>query len=164
MKQNSNWSVDKTARGADVAKKQRKKSARASARRQDPDLGKVSSVMARMEAMEAATPHSIEVNRTAGKPASPANPDGPKASSSRKSSNQAIKQELVAPHEWASLLNNIESDPNDTQLGGAVMGEVELASDDLWERLSSTRWIKAPREDFHNDTTVRNRPTPTKNA
>jgi hypothetical protein len=71
-----------------------------------------------------------------------------------------IKQELIAPHEWASLLNNIESEPDDTHVGGEVLGEVELASDDLWERLSSTRWIKPPREDFHNDTTVANRPKP----
>ena len=111
--------------------------------------------MARMEAMEPPTPQP-----SAGAPA--ADPSQP--GSSRKSSNSAVKQELVAPHEWASLLNNIESDPNDTQVGGAPLAEVELASDDLWERLSSTRWIKAPREDFHNDTTVRNRPTPTKNA
>src|SRR5438552_319705 len=41
-----------------------------------------------------------------------------------------IKQELVAPHEWASLLNNIESQPEDTHVGGEVLGEVELFSDD----------------------------------
>ena len=69
-----------------------------------------------------------------------------------------LKQELIAPHEWASLLNNIENHADETHVGGEVLGEVELFSDELWERLSSTRWIKPPREDFHNHTTVVNRP------
>jgi len=74
---------------------------------------------------------------------------------------KAAKQELVAPHEWATLLNAPENEFPDFA-AGAPLPEVphtETASDDLWERLSSTRWIKvAPEHDIHNRSTVVNRP------
>lgn len=71
---------------------------------------------------------------------------------------KAAKQELIAPHEWASLLNAPENETEDTYIGSPD-GLAELdAADELWERLSSTRWIKEPKEDFHNSTTVANRP------
>ena len=80
-----------------------------------------------------------------------------------KAQEQAAKQELVAPHEWASLLNAPENESEETTVGipGIVEGEElsELdAADELWERLSSTRWIKDPPQDIHNHTTVANRP------
>jgi hypothetical protein len=76
---------------------------------------------------------------------------------------QAAKQELVAPHEWATLLNAPENEFSD--LAGAPVPEAqapqaEAATDDLWERLSSTRWIKvAPEHDLHNRSTIANRPS-----
>jgi hypothetical protein len=71
----------------------------------------------------------------------------------------AAKQELIAPHEWAALLNTPESESDETYVGAPeALSELNAETDDLWERLSSTRWIKEPREDIHNHTTVVKRP------
>lgn|GEM_PF-5784686 len=51
---------------------------------------------------------------------------------------QATPQELVAPHEWEALLYNFENEA----VAEAPMEVAEV--EDIWERLSSTRWIKAP--------------------
>lgn len=75
---------------------------------------------------------------------------------------KAAKQELVAPHEWATLLHAPENDVADFASGAPLpeAPQTEAASDDLWERLSSTRWIKvAPEHDLHNRSTVANRPS-----
>jgi hypothetical protein len=74
---------------------------------------------------------------------------------------KAAKQELIAPHEWATMLNAPENEFADSS--GAPIPEApytEVMSDDLWERLSSTRWIKlAPEHDLHNRSTIVNRPS-----
>ncbi len=79
-----------------------------------------------------------------------------------KAQEQATKQELVAPHEWASMLNAPENESEEPAVSvpGVVSEEAnELdAADELWERLSSTRWIKDPPNDIYNHTTVANRP------
>ena len=73
---------------------------------------------------------------------------------------KSVKQELIAPHEWAALLNTPESESEETYVGTPeIAADLNAETDDLWERLSSTRWIKEPREDFHNSTTVIKRPT-----
>jgi len=136
-----------TSRGADVAKIQRRLP-RLEVRQAKKvrHSGKVSKTMQSPDTIEPLPDVDVEAA-----PPMPARKSAP------------IKQELIAPHEWASLLNNIENPPgqsDETHVGGEVLGEVELVSDDLWERLSSTRWIKPPREDFHNHTTVANRPKP----
>lgn len=56
--------------------------------------------------------------------------------------------ELVADHEWGALIDTFEPD-----------GEAPVAStaeeDELWERLSSTRWLKStPPSDGENDSDV----------
>ena len=83
-----------------------------------------------------------------------------------KAQEQDAKQELIAPHEWAALLNAPENESEETTLGipGIVDGEIEAAheldaADELWERLSSTRWIKEPPQDIYNHVTVANRPS-----
>jgi hypothetical protein len=75
---------------------------------------------------------------------------------------KAAKQELVAPHEWATLLKSPDNEAADIASGAPIpeVPHTEAASDDLWERLSSTRWIKvAPEHDLHNRSTVANRPS-----
>ena len=134
------------SRDADVARIQQRLPRLNSRRAKTVKAGKkVSPAMQPSEAIEPAPP-AAAIGIGASEPVRKSTP---------------MKQELVAPHEWASLLNNIESESDETRVGGEVMGEVELVSDDLWERLSSTRWIKPPREDFHNDTTIANRPKKT---
>lgn len=49
----------------------------------------------------------------------------------------AVTDELVADHEWESLLHTFEPEAGELHVGG------EEESDDLWERLSSTRWLKS---------------------
>jgi hypothetical protein len=94
------------ARGADVAKLQRRLPRPAGQK-----IGK--------------TKNSGKVS----KPMQPETIDTPlpeTAAPTRKSA--PLKQELIAPHEWASLLNNIEGESDETRVGGEVLGEVELAS------------------------------------
>jgi hypothetical protein len=72
-----------------------------------------------------------------------------------KNAVEASPQELVAPHEWAGLLHNFESD-NTASAATAIDSETE--SEDLWEKLSSTRWIKTPPQDHDtNSSTVTSR-------
>ena len=56
-----------------------------------------------------------------------------------------VAGELVAEHEWESMLHTFEPEADELSpgTGGA-------ASDDLWERLSSTRWLKStsPRDEM----------------
>lgn len=54
----------------------------------------------------------------------------------------SVTDELIADHEWESLLHTFEYEADELSPGDAE-------SDDLWERLSSTRWLKssAPLDD-----------------
>ena len=57
---------------------------------------------------------------------------------------QAAKQELVAPGEWLGLLHNFENDSAASNTRkDAERPHNETATEELWERLSSTRWIKS---------------------
>lgn len=47
----------------------------------------------------------------------------------------SVSEELVADHEWETLLDTFENE------GDELVGDAE--EHDLWERLSSTRWLKA---------------------
>ena len=47
--------------------------------------------------------------------------------------------ELVADHEWEALLHNFDQETDDLS-NSADLDERE----ELWERLSSTRWLKPP--------------------
>ncbi len=49
----------------------------------------------------------------------------------------SVTDELVADHEWESLLHTFEPEAGELHVGG------EEESDDLWERLSTTRWLKS---------------------
>ena len=55
----------------------------------------------------------------------------------------SVTDELVADHEWESMLHTFEPEADELSPGA---GGAE--SDDLWERLSTTRWLKssAPRD------------------
>jgi hypothetical protein len=80
-------------------------------------------------------------------------------------------QELVAPHEWDMMLNAFEENGvTPTSQPVPAPGQIEIDSEDLWEKLSSTRWLKEPRpgssthssssvspDDPSNKTTVANR-------
>ena len=73
-------------------------------------------------------------------------------------------RELVAPHEWESMLNAFdESGVTVTSEYKSAPGEIEIDAEDLWERLSSTRWLKeqntkdSGEDDPSNKTTVANR-------
>ena len=60
----------------------------------------------------------------------------------------SVTDELVADHEWESMLHTFEPEADELSPG---TGGAE--SDDLWERLSTTRWLKssAPRDE-HDST------------
>jgi len=73
-------------------------------------------------------------------------------------------RELVAPHEWDAMLNAFEENGvTVTSEYKSAPGELEIDSEGLWERLSSTRWLKEPNggkdsgADSSNKTTVANR-------
>lgn len=61
-------------------------------------------------------------------------------------------RELMAPDEWDALLQTIEAETATASAEDAA--KVQVASDDLWEKLSSTRWIKTPPADA-SDSTLR---------
>ncbi len=50
----------------------------------------------------------------------------------------SVTDELVADHEWESMLHTFEPEADELSPGA---GGAE--SDDLWERLSTTRWLKS---------------------
>lgn len=50
----------------------------------------------------------------------------------------SVTDELVADHEWESMLHTFEPEADELAPGA---GGAE--SDDLWERLSTTRWLKS---------------------
>lgn len=53
-------------------------------------------------------------------------------------------QELMRPEEWDSLLVD-SSLENDTRIAAATAardGATALPGEDIWEKLSSTRWVK----------------------
>lgn len=54
----------------------------------------------------------------------------------------SVTDELVADHEWEALLHNFEHETDELSPGGGGGGGEE--GEELWERLSSTRWLKAP--------------------
>jgi len=68
----------------------------------------------------------------------------------------SVTDELVADHEWEAMLHTFETETDELSPGA---GGPE--SDDLWERLSSTRWLKssAPR-DFDSDRSDDSETTP----
>jgi hypothetical protein len=70
---------------------------------------------------------------------------------------QSDSEELFNPQEWEALLNSFENDAAAGSSTRATEPPVELSSDDLWERLSSTRWIRTPAAD-DTDSTVAIRP------
>jgi hypothetical protein len=49
-------------------------------------------------------------------------------------------EELFDPREWAALLNSFENDGS----SAAPAATGDDSSDDLWEKLSSTRWLRRP--------------------
>jgi hypothetical protein len=70
-------------------------------------------------------------------------------------SKAAPVKELIAPHEWAALLNSFENEPEGSTRQTSATGEIEIESEDLWEKLSSTRWLKQPPQDTNrNGSTV----------
>jgi hypothetical protein len=62
----------------------------------------------------------------------------------------AGSRELMAPDEWDALLQTIEAESAAASVEDAA--KVQVASDDLWEKLSSTRWIKTPPSGDHDST------------
>ena len=79
------------------------------------------------------------------------------ATTVRTTSAESTSQELFDPQEWEALLNSFENDAAVEQSARASEPPVELSSEDLWERLSSTRWIRTPAADGA-DSTVAIRP------
>jgi hypothetical protein len=53
----------------------------------------------------------------------------------------SVTDELVADHEWEALLQPFEQETDALSPGAG--GLEEDGGDELWERLSSTRWLKA---------------------
>ena len=49
-------------------------------------------------------------------------------------------QELVAPHEWDALVQHTFE--NEHLSAPQRRGKAEESHDELWERLTSTRWLK----------------------
>ncbi|HLX63033.1 MAG TPA: hypothetical protein VKX17_17315 [Planctomycetota bacterium] len=47
-----------------------------------------------------------------------------------------VSDELVADHEWESLVQTFDPEPDE-------LPHVAADEEDLWEKLSSTRWLKA---------------------
>ena len=54
---------------------------------------------------------------------------------------RAPAEELIAPHEWDAMLNSFEGDTATPPDAPRLPGEYD---EELWERLSSTRWLKMP--------------------
>ena len=74
-------------------------------------------------------------------------------------SHRAAAQELFGPQEWDALLNSLENDAQTASPSPRSEGEIELSSDDLWERLSSTRWLREPAADIDRASTITQRPS-----
>jgi hypothetical protein len=74
-------------------------------------------------------------------------------------SQDAAAQELFGPQEWDALLNSFENEPQSAAPAQKSEGEIELSSDDLWERLSSTRWLREPAADIDRASTIAQRPS-----
>jgi hypothetical protein len=70
---------------------------------------------------------------------------------------EAHTEELFNPQEWEALLNSFENDASVQESSRSSELAVELSTEDLWERLSSTRWIRTPSAD-DKDSTVAQRP------
>ncbi len=70
------------------------------------------------------------------------------------------RKELVSPDEWDALLHSFESDgATATSTRDGTTGLMLDSSDDLWEKLSSTRWLKDRQsEDVSTKSTVAQRP------
>ena len=84
---------------------------------------------------------------------------GKRASSTKRSSveSDSRPQELMTPHEWKSMLHNIENQaaPAEIRARPPSSAELDRADEELWERLSSTRWIKErPSESAANKNTA----------
>lgn len=73
--------------------------------------------------------------------------------------SRADAEELFEPQEWESLLNSFESETQAAAAPAKTNGEIELSSDDLWERLSSTRWLREPANDIDRASTLTDRPS-----
>jgi hypothetical protein len=73
------------------------------------------------------------------------------------------QREFITPDEWEGLLNSFEdgSVPNSSvNVNSSPTGEIPVETEDLWEKLSSTRWLKsqpADDEDPANKSTIANR-------
>ncbi|HYG77232.1 MAG TPA: hypothetical protein VEK08_19665 [Planctomycetota bacterium] len=74
---------------------------------------------------------------------------------------RAATEELFDPQEWESLLNAFDNETAAaaTSTVRQAEHEIELSEDDLWERLSSTRWLRAKNEDTDSASTVAQRPS-----
>ena len=66
---------------------------------------------------------------------------------------EATAEELFNPGEWEQLLNSFEGDA----AAPADKAAQEASSEDLWQRLSSTRWIRRP--SGSHDSTITHRPS-----
>lgn len=73
------------------------------------------------------------------------------------------QREFITPDEWEGLLNSFEdgSVPNSSvNVNSSPTGEIPVETEDLWEKLSSTRWLKSQPtddEDPANKSTIANR-------
>lgn len=61
-------------------------------------------------------------------------------------------EELFNPQEWEALLHSFENEPSIGTVTRAQEPPIELSTEDLWERLSSTRWIRTPTPDDRDST------------
>jgi hypothetical protein len=72
------------------------------------------------------------------------------------------QREFITPDEWEGLLNSFEEGgiPNSSvNVNSNPTGEIPIETEDLWEKLDSTRWLKSQPddEDPANKSTVANR-------
>ena len=71
---------------------------------------------------------------------------------------RAGAQELFEVEEWEGLLNSFEDGPSESPAAATNDGEIALGSDELWERLSSTRWLRERAESIDRSSTLAQRP------
>jgi len=77
----------------------------------------------------------------------------------KKQSRPVHTEQLFDPQEWESLLNSFETEASSATTASQQKSEneIELSSDDLWERLSSTRWLRA-KSDVSRTSTLTDKP------
>lgn len=69
-------------------------------------------------------------------------------------------EELFSEQEWAALLHSFEPPPaaGEGSAAAAPAPERALSSDELWERLARTGWVRESARDVSSDSTVAIRP------